>query len=126
MQHQDWDVVVFKKRQQQDEDGSSKEARRLAQASQTRSSTTNRPAWKIESMVDNAERLPRVSKTDAQAIAALRVKHKLTRAQLAQRVRMKESAIADIETGKALENKQHIRMILRALSSLNDAGATQS
>lgn len=120
--HQDWKVVVFKKSTPHKEQSKSKEAsdaRRIAQANQTMSSTANRPAWKIEQMALEGERLPRVSKDDAQKITALRVKHKLTRAQLAQRVNMKENYISDIETCKAVENKQHIAKILSALERLD-------
>lgn len=78
----------------------------------------NIPAYKIENKVDEGERLPRVSPSDAKYITEGRVKHKLTRARLAQLLNMKEKDLAEIENRTAFENKADIRKIKRFLDSM--------
>jgi ribosome-binding protein aMBF1 (putative translation factor) len=95
-------------------------------AARARTATTvmNKPAWKIEKALEEGERLPRVRPEDAKRVVAGRVRAKLTRAQLAQRLNLREKDIADIENGTALENKALLARIRRLLDQIGDSMPT--
>lgn len=113
--HQDWKTVLLKPKKH---DGEKSIVRRNESVGLTTvSSVTGKPAWKIEEQVDSDVGKPvkYVSKEDASAIVKGRVERKMTQKDLAQKLNMSVKDIADIESGKAIENKQVIGRIKRIL-----------
>lgn len=110
MEHQDWKTVVLNKPR-----APAQKAPRPAVA--TISSTTAKPAYKIEQQVDSdtGKPLNYVSPEVAKAIIGGRVAMKLTQKELAQRLNLPEKEVKEIEAGKAVENKAVIARIKRLL-----------
>ena len=107
MQHQDWQQVVFRK---------PKPSERIIEAPKTMSSTTGMAAYKIDN-ADYAENpLKQVSREDMQYIIQGRVNKKLTQKDLAKQLNIQLKDIQDIESGKAIENKQLLSKIKRHLN----------
>lgn len=111
MQHQDWETVIINK---------SKPKQNVTVEKKTTQATitsSQKPAWKIEKMVDSDEGKPinLISSDTAKAIIGGRVAAKLTQKQLAQQLNISEKEIKDIESGKAVENKLLISKIKRRL-----------
>jgi ribosome-binding protein aMBF1 (putative translation factor) len=113
MEHQDWNVITFKKKQIPQKEIQNKSNIITA----TTSTTTNKPAWKIEQQVDgdNGKPIQYVSKNDAQLIIQGRIAMKLTQKDLACKLNMQPKEIQDIESGKAIENKMILSKIRRIL-----------
>lgn len=112
--HQDWTTVVLKPKKPTVEKSI---VRKDFVGHTTVSSVTGKPAWKIEEQVDSDQGKPvkYVSKEDAAAIVRGRVEKKMTQKDLAQKLNMSVKDIADIESSKAVENKQIIGKIKRAI-----------
>lgn len=118
--HQDWTTVVLNKK------GAAAQKQTVARGSgqtQTVSSTTNKPAWKIEQQVDSDTGKPikYVSKQDADALKNMRIALKLTQGELATKLNMKVKDIQDIETAKAIENKSILASMKSRMQRLIDA-----
>jgi ribosome-binding protein aMBF1 (putative translation factor) len=112
--HQDWNTVVVRKPQAVKKEIVNKSA--VEKTKPTLSSVIqDKPAWKIEKMVDDGEKLKRVSKEDALAIIRARVAAKLSQEQLAQRVNMQPKDIKEIESCHAFENKAVLAKLKRVL-----------
>ncbi len=116
MDHQDWKEVVFKKKQP---DSVTSKPQSKA-STETLSTSSSKPAWKIERDVDgdSGKPLAFVSKEDGQKIIAGRVAKKLRQKDLAMRLNMQPKEIQDIESGKAVENKIVLSRIKRFLGVL--------
>lgn len=112
--HQDWNTVVLKPKKPVEEKAT---VRKDSAGLTTVSAVTGKPAWKIEEQVDSDVGKPvkYVTKEDASAIVKGRVEKKMTQKDLAQKLNMSVKDIADIECGKAIENKQKIGQIKRLL-----------
>lgn len=108
--HQDWTPVVVCKNKPKDTSKNEKSACATVTASGV-------PAWKVEANVDDdiATPIKLVSSTTANAIAQGRVAKKMTREALARAINVKVSEIADIETCKAVENRQLLAKIRKVL-----------
>lgn len=113
--HQDWKTVVLRPKKEVEVKTVAKGAAGVSTS--TVSTATGKPAWKIEEQVDSdvGKPIKLVSKEDASAIVKGRVEKKLTQKELAQKLNMQQKEIADIEAGKAVENKQVLSKIKRAL-----------
>jgi ribosome-binding protein aMBF1 (putative translation factor) len=119
MNGQDWTPVKF---------GGNKEQKAAKQAAVARSITSHtvnlptgadgKPAWKLEKEIDDGGAPKKITPEDKQRIIELRNKAKLTREQLAKQLNMQKQVIDEIETGKAIENKQQIGKIVRHLERL--------
>jgi ribosome-binding protein aMBF1 (putative translation factor) len=110
--HQDWNTVVFKKRAP---------VKHVAQnAPATMSSVANKPAFKIEKQVDSDSGKPvtYVSSQDAQEIIKLRTSRGLTQDQLAVAINFPRQKINEIESRKAIENKNDLIKIKRYLEKM--------
>lgn len=111
--HQDWNTVILKpKKEVAGGDAAAKTARPgFAIAA------GGKPAYKIEQQVDgdSGKPLNYVSKEDAQKVVAGRVAMKLSQKDLAMRLNMQVKDIQDIESGRAIENKQVLGKIKRLL-----------
>jgi ribosome-binding protein aMBF1 (putative translation factor) len=107
MEHQDWSPVIFKKKP---------EKISIPDSPQTISSTSSKPAWKIEKMIDEGIQLLKVSKEDSKIIIAGRINMKLSQKDLATRLNMQIKDIQEIENGKAIENKQVLSKIKKFLN----------
>jgi putative transcription factor len=116
-EHQDWNTVVLKKKKTDAEVKQERVKKHVGNTGPTMSSTTNKPAWKIEKQVDdeNSKPVTYVSKQDSSAIMKARLAMKLSQKDLAQRLNMQFKDIQDIENGKYLENKAIISKIKRVL-----------
>jgi ribosome-binding protein aMBF1 (putative translation factor) len=114
MEHQDWNVITFKKNKGPEKEIQAKSSVITA----TTSSTTNKPAWKIEQQVDgdNGKPLQYISKADSQLIIQGRIAMKLTQKDLACKLNIQIKDIQDIESGKALENKMVLSKIRKMLN----------
>lgn len=115
MQHQDWETVIINK---------TKPIQNVTTERKTTAATTTtsqKPAWKIEKMVDSDEGKPinLISSETSRAIIAGRVAAKLTQKQLAQQLNISEKEIKDIESAKAVENKLLISKIKKRLNIEN-------
>lgn len=114
MQHQDWETVIINK---------TKPKQNVTERKTTTVTTTasQKPAWKIEKMVDSDEGKPinLISSDASRAIIAGRVAAKLTQKQLAQQLNISEKEIKDIESGKAVENRLLLSKIKRRLNIEN-------
>ena len=110
--HQDWKEIVFKK-------ASSKLSIKPSRFSkpETPSSSSSKPAWKIERDVDGESGKPLnfVNRDDAQRIITGRVIKKLGQKDLAMNLNMPLKEIQEIESCKAVENKQVLSRIKRFL-----------
>lgn len=84
----------------------------------TMSTTSSKPAWKIEKMVDGETGKPLVftSREDAQRIVAGRVSMRLSQKDLAIRLNMQLKDLQEIETCRAVDNRNTIDRILRYLA----------
>lgn len=115
MEHQDWKTIILKNSNNKQDDRKSNGTNRTATPTIcTESTTSSKPAWKIEKMVDdpNSKKvILYVSKKDAQAIIKARVDVGLTQKQLAQQLNMNLKDLQDIEACKAVENKQVLSRI---------------
>lgn len=113
MNNQDWETVVINKTKPKQT--ITTERKTQQQATLT---SSQKPAWKIEKMVDSEEGKPiaLVSSDTARAIVGGRIAAKLTQKQLAQQLNIPEKEIKDIESGKALENKLLLSKIKRRLN----------
>lgn len=111
MEHQDWETVVINK---------SKPKQTTPIHKHATLTSSQKPAWKIEKMVDSEDGKPisLISSDTSRAIIAGRVAAKLTQKQLAQQLNISEKEIKDIESGKAVENKLIISKIKRRLNIL--------
>jgi ribosome-binding protein aMBF1 (putative translation factor) len=106
MQGQDWNQVVFHKNK----------PRPNVDRPSTMSEATGKPVWKVEKAIENGENpIKYVSNDDAKKIIQGRVAAKLTQKQLAMKVNMQEKDIKEIESSKAVENKQVLSRIFRVL-----------
>ena len=107
---QDWNIITFKKKQPVEKEIHTK-------SGAATSTTTNKPAWKIEQQVDgdSGKPLQYISKTDVQTIIQRRIGMKLSQKDLACKLNMQPKEIQDIESGKALENKMVLSKIRRFL-----------
>ena len=121
---QDWTPVVFKQKKPPNErDGGMGGAAGGRPSTATVSTTSSKPAWKIEQMAEDGVRIPRVSREDAQRIVAGRVAKKLTQAALAAALRMQARDIQDIESGKAVEDRKVISKIFAHLGLKRDSSS---
>lgn len=114
-EHQDWTTVVLKKKNINERET---ERRPKSQThTPTISSTTNKPAYKIEMQVDSDQGKPvtYVSMDDARKIINARIEKKMTREMLAHATNKSLRYIQDIETGKAIQNNQDLSIIKRFL-----------
>lgn len=111
--HQDWEVVTLNKRPAPTTYKTTHKP-----PPQTVTSTSFKPAWKVEQQVDadTGKPITRVGTQTGKAITQARVNAKLTQAQLAVRLNMQEKYIKDVEAGTAIENKAHLAKIRRALN----------
>ena len=75
--HQDWEQVVFKKPQQLEQKGAKQQQQWAS------SSTSSKPAWKIEKDLENGEKLKRVATDVSKQIVAGRLAKGLSQQQLA-------------------------------------------
>lgn len=119
MHGQDWTPVKFSGNKEQ------KTAKQAAVARSITSHTANlpisasgKPAWKLEKEIDDGNAPKKITIEDKQRIIELRNKAKLTREQLAKQLNLQKQIIDEIETGKAIENKQQIGKITRHLERL--------
>jgi ribosome-binding protein aMBF1 (putative translation factor) len=118
LHHQDWTTVIFKTKKTRDgeqQQAARVQAHRAAAGAATESTTSSKPAWKIERMAEDGFRIPRVSREDAQRIIAARIDKKLTQASLAAALRMQARDIQEIESGKAVEDRKVIAKIFAHL-----------
>jgi DNA-binding transcriptional regulator YiaG len=117
---QDWTEVVFhafdaSSKKKQPVPGAAAQPR---SAGATMSSTTAKPAWKIEQAVDSdavGRPLVYTSKQEAQRIVQARVALKLSQKDLAARLNLPARTVADIEAGRAVENRRTLAAIKRHL-----------
>lgn len=110
-EHQDWNTVVFNKKVEN--------ARQVVKRENNATVTASgKPAWKIEQQVDGdtGKGIAYVGSDVAKAIVAARVAMKLSQKQLAQKINIQEKEIKDIESCKAVENRQLIARIKKALN----------
>lgn len=109
MQGQDWNQVVFNKHKPRPVvDQPINKA--------TISESTGKPVWKVEKAIENGENpIKYVNADDAKKIVQGRVAAKLTQKQLAMKINMQEKDIKDIESSKAVENKQVLSRVFRVL-----------
>ena len=117
--HQDWKQVVFKKTQLQEDSTSRRLKKTLQSHAATASTTSSKPAWKIEQEIDSdltKKPLERVSKTDAQRIILGRCAMKLKQQDLATKLNMKVQELREIENCTAVENKTVLSRIKRFLN----------
>lgn len=114
MEHQDWETVVINKSKPKQTTPIHKHT------SHATLTSSQKPAWKIEKMVDSEDGKPisLISSDTSRAIVAGRVAAKLTQKQLAQQLNISEKEIKDIESGKAVENKLIISTIKKRLGIL--------
>lgn len=119
--HQDWTTVVLNQKNQQ------KQSQHVKAPAATVSTTTNKPAWKIEQQVDSDKGKPIqfISKQDSDMLKNLRIALKLTQSELATRLNSKVKDIQDIEACKAVENKAVIASMKRKMQAMLDAAKTQ-
>ena len=119
-QHQDWTTVVLNKKPPSNDKQTS-----VKSSTQTISTTTNKPAWKIEQQVDSDKGKPvnYISKQDADMLKNMRFSLKKTQAELAVLLNMKLKDIQDIESYKAIENKGVIATMKRKMQNLMDAAS---
>jgi len=115
-QHQDWKTVVLNKRPE------AVVTKTVGVGGKSggyggSTSTSGKPAWKVESMVDSDVGKPveYVSKEDGQKIVNGRVAMKLSQKDLAVRLNMPLKDIQDIESGRAILNKEKLGRIKRFL-----------
>lgn len=108
---QDWETVVFRKAKKDNQGNASDSASSSASQAASQASTAGRPAWKVEKIVDEGGKLGRVPRETAQAIVAGRVAKRLTQETLAAALRMQARDIKDIESGRAIENRQVLAKI---------------
>lgn len=117
---QDWTPVVLKK-------GKSQKHRKPSNTSQeVFSQTSNKPLWKIENQVngDTGKPIKYVSREDATFIMATRLSKKLSQKDLAVKLNIQLKDIHDIESCKAVENKQLISKIRKYLTK-DESGSPQ-
>ena len=113
MEHQDWKEVVFRAR-----GGVSLPKEQQQQSAATQSTTSSKPAWKIEQQVDatgGGKPLTHVSPEDARMVVAGRVAKKLTQKELATRLNVQLKDIQEVESGKAVENRALLSRIRKFL-----------
>ena len=118
MDHQDWQEIVFKKKTNAAAVKRDKNSSCIGKASETISTLSSKPAWVIErdvDAVDTGKPLAFVSKDAAQRIIVGRIAKKLCQKDLARHMNMQPKEIQEIESGKAVENKQVISRIKRFL-----------
>lgn len=117
---QDWEQVIVKKKQILVATHEQKVARSGAKATVT---SSGKPAWAIENKVDNPEysgkMVDRVGRETGQKIASGRAALKMTQEDLARGVRVTKNVINEIETGKAVTDKQLLANIRRVLGLVN-------
>lgn len=118
MDHQDWKQVVFKARGGVSLPKDPLQPPRSTHTA-TASTTSSKPAWKIEQQVDDvtggSKPLTFVSADDARKVVAGRVARKLTQKELATRINVQLKDIQEIENGKAVENRQLLAKIRKVL-----------
>lgn len=112
--HQDWETVILKKKKVDD---ARENVTKTSVNKTTISYATGKPAWKIEKEVDSETGKPLiyVSREDANNIIKGRIEMKLSQKDLANRLNMQFKYIQEIETCKAIENKQDLSRIKRFL-----------
>jgi putative transcription factor len=112
--HQDWKTVLLKPKVDVQTE------KKVAHNPVSISSSTGKPAWKVEAQVDSEVGKPItfVSKEDAALIIKARVEKKLTQKELAQKVNMQHKDIVNIESCNAVENKKVLSNIKRVLGIL--------
>ena len=85
----------------------------------TMSTTSSKPAWKIEKQIDDENGqgsvLQFTSKEEARMIVQARLAMKLTQKDLAVKLNMPLVIIQQIESGKSVDNRNHMSRILRFL-----------
>lgn len=77
-------------------------------------STIKHKNYKLDSS-DEAAKHKLISKENSQKIVKFRALKKMTQKQLAQKVNLNQTIIQSYENGKAIEDKQLLNKILRAL-----------
>ena len=108
---QDWTPVIFKRTAATPAfDGGKR-----ASAACTQSLTSSKPAWKIEQNCENGEKLARIERDVAKLIVAARVAKGLSQSQLANALSMQPRVIQDVESGKAIDNRNLLAKIKRHL-----------
>lgn len=116
MSHQDWKTVVIGKNVNK----KPTELVHKQQSSQNTATITSnqKPAWKIEQQVDSdtGKPLTLVPTDVAKLIIAARTAQNLTQSQLAKKLNISDKEIKDIESCKAVQNKQLISRIKKALN----------
>lgn len=112
--HQDWKQVILKPKKVEE---AKENVTKSSVVKTTVSTVTGKPAWKIEKEVDSDSGKPLiyVSRDDASNIIKGRVDMKLSQKDLANRLNMQFKYIQDIESCKAIENKQDLAKIKRFL-----------
>jgi ribosome-binding protein aMBF1 (putative translation factor) len=113
--HQDWTTVVLKKKTRNERETERQPKSQIH--TPTISSIANKPAYKIEMQVDSDQGKPvtYVSMDDAKKITSGRIQQNMTREQLARAVNKLPRHIHDIETGKAILNKNDLAAIKKFL-----------
>ena len=112
---QDWETIVVKKRLPVEASDAKRKASACVGAAV--SGVTGSVAYKIEQAADgDGAKLPMVSAEDRKTIVEGRVAKKWTREKLAMQCNMDVKIIADIENGKAFENKANLAKIKRILA----------
>jgi len=117
MQHQDWNIITFRKKQEAIKQKMLKGEAPTQKA--TISQVSNIPAWKVEEnvdAVDGGKPLKYISTDDSKKITQARMAKKLTQKELACRLNMQLKDIQDMEGGKAIENRQTISKIYKYLN----------
>ncbi len=116
MEHQDWKTLVIGKKV--NAKPTETVQKQFAPQNAATITSSQKPAWKIEQQVDaeTGKPLTLVSSDVAKLIIAARTAQKLTQAQLANKLNVPEKEIKEIESGKAVQNKQLISRIKKVLN----------
>lgn len=112
MEHQDWKTLVIRGKPLDQ----TKNAMRAGQYETVEKSKKNPDLHKakIEHETENFE-LPRVSHALSQTIQQARTSHHWTRKELANKLNVKESVIADYENGKAIPEGHLLQKLSKIL-----------
>lgn len=118
---QDWTPVVLRSKAAKDEQKRNQARATTIKNAQITFSANNTPAWKLEQKIDSDNGvlgpiLVKVSTQDAHKIIQLRTTVKMSRADLAKALNLPRQLIDEIETCKALENKQQLNKIISFLN----------
>lgn len=124
-QDQDWKTIVFRKQinivnvnpvekeKVQIQNNINRQKNKILHA------PTSQQIWKVEQKIDDehsSSPIKLVPKDVAQTIMKARVANKMTQASLAKKLNLQERIIKDIESGKAVYNKNLIAQVKKALN----------